>query len=88
MTIVELVQKPTTSEEIKAGIVQLLEVVLAEAEAGHISTMLIIAVHPDSTWSRECSGTVEMAAMIGRLEITKQEWINDFAKQFMETQGQ
>lgn len=80
--VAALVTKPTISAEIKAGILELLRVATADAEAGNVSTMLVIAVRPDGTWSREWSGTEEMAAMIGRLEITKQEWIESYSKDY------
>lgn len=79
-TVTKLVTKPSLPAEIKANIIRLLQVAMADAEAGNVSTMLVIAVRPDGTWSREWSGTEEMGAMIGRLEITKQEWIADYSE--------
>ncbi len=80
MTVAKLVTKPTLPDEIKAGILKLLATATEDAQSGGVSTMLIIAVRPDGTWSREWSGTMEMAGMIGRLEITKQEWIAEYSR--------
>lgn len=82
MKIVELVPKPSLDDEIKNGAIKLARTVLEDVEAGNVTTLLIIAVRPDGSWSREWSGTVEMAAMIGRLEITKQEWIAEYSKKY------
>lgn len=82
VTITRLVTKPTLPEEIKEGAVKLARAVLADVEAGNVSTLLVIAARPDGSWSREWSGTMEMAEMIGRLEITKQEWIAEYAKKY------
>lgn len=83
MTVATLVTKPTLADEIKEGVVKLARTVLEDAEAGNASTLLVICVRPDGTWSREWSGTQEMAAMIGRLEITKQEWIAQYSKNYV-----
>lgn len=83
MKIVELVPKPSLDDEIKDGAVKLARTVLKDVEAGNVTTLLVIAVRPDGTWSREWSGTAEMAAMIGRLEITKQEWIAEYSKKYV-----
>lgn len=82
MTIVKLAPKPTLDDEIKEGAAKLARDVLADVEAGNVTTLLVIAVRPDGTWSREWSGTAEMAAMIGRLEITKQEWIAEYSRKY------
>lgn len=80
--IARLVAKPTLADDIKVGVVKLARAVLEDAESGQASTILVICVRPDGTWSREWSGTQEMAAMIGRLEITKQEWIASYSKEY------
>lgn len=80
--VVKLAPKPTLADEIKAGVVKLARTVLEDAESGQASTLLVISVRPDGTWSREWSGTQEMAAMIGRLEITKQEWIAEYSRHY------
>ena len=80
MSVVKLVAEPTLADDIKAGVVKLARAVLEDAEAGDASTLLVICVRPNGTWSREWSGTMEMAAMIGRLEITKQEWIAEYSR--------
>jgi hypothetical protein len=80
--IVKLALKPTLPDEIKAAALDLIRQVLADVEAGNVTTVLVIAARPDGTWSREWSGTMEMAEMIGRLEITKQEWIAAYCKHY------
>lgn len=83
MTIAKLVTKPTLPDEIRAGILKLLATCVEDAQAGNVETMLVIAVRPDGTWSREWSGTLDMSSMIGRLEITKQEWIAEYSRQYV-----
>lgn len=82
MSVVKLAPTPTLADEIRESVVKLARVVLEDAESGQASTLLVICVRPDGTWSREWSGTAEMAAMIGRLEITKQEWIASYSKEY------
>jgi hypothetical protein len=82
MGVLKLTAKPTLSDEIKESAVKLAREVLADVEAGNVTTLLVIAVRPDGTWSREWSGTADMAGVIGRLEITKQEWIAQFSKKY------
>lgn len=82
MSVVELTPKPRLADEIRESALKLAREVVADIEAGNVTTLLVIAVRPDGSWSREWSGTPEMAAMIGRLEITKQEWIMEYSKQY------
>lgn len=71
MTIFSLIPKPTASDEVKQSVVDILETVLAEARAGEIVSLVVIAGHPDETWSEWQSCTEHSSAMIGRLEIAK-----------------
>ena len=80
--VLRLAPKPTLPEEIKAAAIELIEKVLVDVKAGNVTTVLVVVGRPDGTWSREWSGTMEMAEMIGRLEITKQEWIAQYSKQY------
>jgi hypothetical protein len=80
MSVVQLAPKPQLAQEIKEAAVKLAREVLADVEAGNVTTLLVIAGRPDGTWSREWSGTQEMPEMIGRLEITKQEWIKAYCE--------
>ena len=80
--VVKLAPKPTLPDEIRDAAIKLAKQVLEDVEAGNVTTLLVIAARPDGSWSREWSGTMEMAEMIGRLEITKQEWISAYSKQY------
>jgi hypothetical protein len=80
--IAKLVTPPTMADEIREGILKLSQEVLKDAETGTLQTLLVVCVRSDGSWSREWSGTPEFAAMIGRLEITKQEWIAEYARKY------
>lgn len=73
--VVSLVAPPTALEEIRESVLRLLRKTLAEAEAGEIDQVVIIARATDGTWVDRVSDTDTASELIGRLEITKQEWI-------------
>ena len=73
-----LVVPPTASDEVRESVVKLLKETLADAEAGKIDTVIMILGHPDTEWSDRVSGTNRFSEAVGRLEITKQEWIAQY----------
>lgn len=73
-----LVPKATASDEIRESVVKLLRKSLEEAENGDIVSVIMILRHPDGEWSDRCSATGAFSEDIGRLEITKQQWIARF----------
>lgn len=75
MTVLSITPKPKASDEVRAGVVRVLERALAEASEGNISSVLIIALHPGGEWSDWQSSTEQMSEMIGRIEIAKQKRI-------------
>jgi hypothetical protein len=75
---VALVPKPTAADEVKESVVRLLRDTLAEAERGNVDCVIMIVGHPDGAWSDRCSSTTRMSEAIGRLEITKQEWVQQY----------
>lgn len=77
---VTLVTKPTADEEVRQSVVRLLQETLDEAVRGEIDTIVLILGHPDGDWSDKCSSTNKLSAAIGRLEITKHEWVVQYLK--------
>lgn len=75
---VKLVTKPTAADEVRESVTRLLRDTLAEAESGEIDCVAIIIGHTDGEWSDRCSTTTRFSEAIGRLEITKQEWIAQY----------
>ena len=78
MTTIALVPKQKTSDEVRKSVVKVLKEALDLAEAGEIDTAIIILGHTDGEWSSGCSSTENVSEAIGRLEITKQEWISSY----------
>lgn len=77
---IALVTKPTAAAEVQESVVRLLRDTLAEAEAGKITTVIIIIAHADGQWTDRCSDTEHFSDAIGRIEITKQEWIAQYLR--------
>lgn len=82
MTVLSVVPAPTADAEIQASVVNILEEALAAARDGKISAVVVIALHPDSSWSEWQSATDQLSQMIGRLEIAKHKRL----KQFLENE--
>jgi hypothetical protein len=80
--IARLVTPLPLEAEIRDGILKLVRDVMADAEAGTLATLLVICERQDGAWSREWSGTRNMRAAIGELEIVKQEWIAEYSKNY------
>lgn len=81
MTLVSLVTHPTAAEEVKASVVKLLRNALELAETGEIESVVLILGHTSGEWTDQVSETVKFSEAVGRLEITKQEWINQFLRE-------
>ena len=77
MTI-KLVTPPTAEDDVKASIIKLLETTLAEAKAGQLKSVVLIAAHIDDSWIDRASETTNFSIVIGRLEIMKQRWIKQY----------
>jgi hypothetical protein len=75
MKPVTLVPKPTAQDEVRESIISILRETLAEAEAGNIDTVIMLLSHPNGEWTNRSSGTNKFSEAIGRLEITKADWI-------------
>lgn len=71
MTVLALAPAPTVAEEIRAHVVEVLERALAEAKDGQITSVVVIARHPDGEFSDWHSSTAEAHAVIGSLEVAK-----------------
>jgi hypothetical protein len=80
MTLVSLVTKPTADKEVQESILRLLREALEEAERGEIDNLIMIIGTPAGEWTDRASDTVKFSEAIGRLEITKQEWIAKYFK--------
>lgn len=73
---IRLVTPPTASEEIKQSVVEKLEEILAQAKAGDITEFCMIIQHADpAEWSDISSMTKHIMTWVGRLEMTKLDWI-------------
>jgi hypothetical protein len=77
MTI-KLVTPPTVEDDVKASIIKLLEITLAEAKAGQLKSVVLIAAHIDDGWIDRASETTNFSIVIGRFEIMKQRWIKQY----------
>lgn len=77
---IKLVVKPTTLDEVKESVVKLLEQTLKEANEGSITTIVMLIEYIDEDWADRISSTVNFSKAIGRLEITKQEWIDKYLR--------
>lgn len=77
---VALVPKPKAADEIRESVMRLLRDSLEQAERGEVDTVIIILGHPDGDWTNKSSYTDKLSAAIGRLEITKQEWIEKYLR--------
>ena len=75
MKPIALVTKPSATDEVRESILRVLRETLAEAEAGNIDTVIMILGHPNGEWTDRTSGTNRFSDAIGRLEITKADWI-------------
>lgn len=80
MTVVSLVNKATADEEVKESVIRLLRETLEQAEAGEVDSILMIVGSPSGEWLDKASETVKFSETIGRLEISKQEWINRYLR--------
>ena len=70
-----LIAKPTVADEVRKSAVDILNKMLAEAESGQITTLVVIVGRPDGTWGDYFSGSENCSTLIGRLEIMKHELI-------------
>lgn len=68
---IQLVTPPTIDQTIKADIIRILKDALVDAEAGEISSIMVIFECTDGRWGQENSGTPSMTQTVGRLEIAK-----------------
>jgi len=78
MAIATIVPKPKASDEVRESIVAILRATLDEAKRGELDCIVVIARSVDGEWFNRCSEVVGFSDAIGRLEITKQEWIKEF----------
>lgn len=81
MSTVQLVTPPSCSDEIKESIIKELTDMLAQAKRGEFSMVVVIFKRTAGKWGHYESGTLDFCEVIGRLEITKTEWINEFVRQ-------
>jgi hypothetical protein len=72
---VTLIPKLKATDEVRESVVRLLRDSLEQAERGEVDTVIIILGNPDGTWTDRCSETRKLSEAIGRMEITKHEWI-------------
>lgn len=80
--MLKLAPKPTVDEEVKANVVKVLRECLDMAERGEIDTVVVIMGLVNGEWVNRMSETLKYSEAIGRLEITKQEWVNKYLEKF------
>jgi hypothetical protein len=80
MDTIALVPKAKAADDVRESVTRLLRDSLEQAERGEVDTVIIILGHPDGEWSDRCSSTQKLSAAIGRLEITKQEWVAEYLR--------
>jgi hypothetical protein len=78
MSLVRIAEKPKLADDIRQEVIDILKKSLAEAEAGDISAVMVLKLHPDDTWSDERSGCIKFPDALGRLEIMKHTWITQY----------
>lgn len=78
---IALVAKPKIDEQIREDVTLLLRETLAQAERGEIQSVAIILENTDGNWSNCVSDAMKFSDAIGRLEITKQEWIAQYLRE-------
>lgn len=81
----DLVKAKPVEERIKAEVVQLLERYLEEAKRGEIKELFVIALHDNDEWTDRSTSTMHLNSWIGRMEITKLEWIELARRERKET---
>jgi hypothetical protein len=81
ITRLHIVAPPTTTEEIRAEVIAELERTLEDARRGDIDEIFMILKHPgDDEWSHRATPTQHLTAWIGKLEVTKLAWADNFRK--------
>lgn len=78
VTPLGLVPKPKAEDTIQAQALAHLAALTLLAHNGQISGLMIIASHPDGTYSEALTGTSNFRQMIGQLEVIKQTWIGQY----------
>lgn len=81
MSVAQLVTPPSISDEIKESIITELTSLLEQAKNGEFSTFLAVFKRANGRWGHYESGTMDFCEAVGRLEIVKVEWINEFTNQ-------
>lgn len=76
--LLNLVSKPRASDEDRKDIVALLRRTLAEAEAGELDTVILLARRPDGYWAERYSGVSPMTDLIGRLTIVQAQMVRRY----------
>lgn len=82
MANLHVIKAPRAADDIKASVVKLLEELLVEAKAGDITELCILIQHADPReWSDRSSMTENIMGWVGRLELTKLDWIAKYREQ-------
>ena len=78
---IKLVPEAVAEDEVRESVLAVLQEMLGMAEAGVLNTVIVIAGRVDGDWMNRYSETVCFSEAIGRLEITKQEWVKNYMKE-------
>lgn len=76
--MLSVVPKKTVTEEQQESVMRAIHGIMADAERGDVETVIVIARHADGNWTDRASTTHHYSDCIGRLEILKQTWINQY----------
>ncbi len=74
-----VIKPPTAAEEIRVGLITMLEDTIAEVKSGDITEVLMLIQHADpAEWTDRSSMSTNIMAWVGRLETTKLDWIDKY----------
>lgn len=69
--VVRLAPAPTAGHVAKMTSVQVLGEALGAAQSGQVAEVFVVVVHPDGTWTHNCSTLVDAPGMVGKLAIAQ-----------------
>lgn len=72
-----IVKRPTVSEEARREVVEILSELLDKAKAGEISEIAVITANGD-LWEERTSPTISVTTWLGRLAILQADWVASY----------
>lgn len=81
MSVAKLVTPVPVRDAIRERILKMLADLTVKAEAGELTELVIIFQRHNGRWGHDESGSEDLPAAIGRLEIVKTDWIDAYKAQ-------